>query len=222
MAVGEAEPWGEPRVHDSGEFIDGPQQSRNGAEGDGAVVPVDGDAKRRQEGDVVWWVVRVGGLTDQLAPSSLETLVAEVADAMFPTGGAWATQEEQGRRRGREEAHVPPPPGLVAGHDESLEPEGPAVVDETELEDRVTWAEVELEEVEHKEQWRKAPVYHGVYEWPWPGHAVLVEALVDGEGGFEHLGGGKGHGNDEHEQTQLGAVVGLEGADASRQKEGLD
>jgi hypothetical protein len=50
---GEVEPRGEPRADDSGEHIDESQQGRNDTEGDGALVPVDGDAKRSQEGDVV-------------------------------------------------------------------------------------------------------------------------------------------------------------------------
>ena len=53
VAMGDVEPRGEPRADDSEKFIDGPQQGRNDAEGDGALVPVDGDAKRCQEGDVV-------------------------------------------------------------------------------------------------------------------------------------------------------------------------
>ena len=91
-------------------------------------------------------MVRVGSLTDQLAPSPLETLVAKVADAMFPAGGARATQEEQGRGGRQEEAVVPlPPPILVVGHDEGLEPEDDAVVNEAELEGWVEQTEMHLE-----------------------------------------------------------------------------
>ena len=53
VTKGEVEPRGEPRADDGEESIDESQQGRNDAEGDGALVPVDGDAKRCQEGDVV-------------------------------------------------------------------------------------------------------------------------------------------------------------------------
>ena len=92
------------------------------------VVLVDVGSKGSKEGDVRR-VEGVCSLTDQLAFAALETLVAietlvaKVADAVFPAGGARATQEEQGRGGRREEAVVPPPPSiLVAGHDEGLEP----------------------------------------------------------------------------------------------------
>ena len=118
----------------------------------------------------------VGSLTDQLAFAALETLVpvealiAEVADAVLPAGGARATQKEQGRGGRREEAVVPPPPpSLVAGHDESPEPEDDAVVDEAELVGRMEQSKVDLEQMEHIEQRWEAPVDHGVDELTWLG-----------------------------------------------------
>lgn len=62
-------------------------------------VAVHVDTKGGDEGDVVRWVDRVGGLKNELTTAALEPLMAKVADAVFPTGGARATEGEQ-RRRG--------------------------------------------------------------------------------------------------------------------------
>ena len=75
-------------------------------------VAVHVDTKGGDEGDVVRWVERVGSFRDELAAAALETFVTEEAKTMLPTGGGWATQEEQrGRRRGEEAV---PPPSFVA------------------------------------------------------------------------------------------------------------
>ena len=54
-------------------------------------VAVHVDTKGGNEGDVVRWVDRVGGLKNELTTAALEPLMTKVADAVFPTGGAWAT-----------------------------------------------------------------------------------------------------------------------------------
>ena len=54
-------------------------------------VAVHVDTKGGDEGDVVRWVDRVGGLKNELTTAALEPLMAKVADAVFPTGGAQAT-----------------------------------------------------------------------------------------------------------------------------------
>ena len=66
------------------------------------MVLVDVGAEGNKEGDV-GRVEGVGSFTDQLTFAALETLVpvealiADVADAVLPAGGARATQKEQGR-----------------------------------------------------------------------------------------------------------------------------
>ena len=64
-----------------------PKQGGNHAK-DNVAVAVHVDTKGGDEGDVVRWVDRVGGLKNELTTAALEPLVTKVADAVFPTGGA--------------------------------------------------------------------------------------------------------------------------------------
>ena len=83
-------PSRDPEVGDRVDAVEISEQGGNDAEDDVAVA-VHVDTKGGDEGDVVRWVERVGGLKNELTTAALEPLVTKVADAVFPTGGAWAT-----------------------------------------------------------------------------------------------------------------------------------